>query len=156
MTTWSKVCCERECWSDPSSRHRICKIAPPTEDYFGLYGFADVEGNAGDEESEEFDSEDLATEISADGEDEDSEFEDTDVEDHVDMSFYPGNCYRGGYFWSRSSGRQIEIRDSRDLYECCYDEFLNCKDDKDHNGFSGTNCKRQQNQCGQDRVVQVA
>mmetsp|Transcript_18996 Transcript_18996/g.29692 ORF Transcript_18996/g.29692 Transcript_18996/m.29692 type:complete len:205 (-) Transcript_18996:201-815(-) len=153
-TTWSKVCCKKECWSDSSSRNRVCKIAPPVEDYFGLYGFADVEGNAGDEESEEFDSEDLATEISADGEDEDSEFEDTDVEDHVDMSFYSGNCYYGGWTWS--NGREIKIRSSQDLNKCCTDEFHGCKDDK-RDGLSVPNCARERKQCGQqDRVVQVA
>ena len=146
-TTWSKVCCKRECWSDSSSRNRVCKIAPPVEDYFGLYGFADVEGNAGDEESEEFDSEDLATEISADGEDEDSEFEDTDFEDSEDMIFYSGNCSYDGFFWSRSSGRHFEIRTSQDLNECCLDEFDGCKDDK-HNGFSVPNCAKQRKQCG--------
>ena len=145
-TTWSKGCCIRDCKPDPKIGGRVCKIAPPSEDFFGLFGFAEIESDyAGDEDSEEFDSEDLATEISADSEDEDSGSEDADFEDSEDMIFYSGTCYYGGW-----------IRTSRDLSICCRDEFDDCKYDKNR-GFSVPNCARQRQQCGnQDRLVQVA
>eukprot|EP00985_Skeletonema_marinoi_P002443 scaffold1019_cov97-Skeletonema_marinoi.AAC.21 len=82
--TWSKGCCTRDCRPDADGRGRVCRIAPPSEDYFGFFGFADVEDYVGDEDSEEFDSEDLAAENFADSEDDvDFDSEDKDSEDMI-------------------------------------------------------------------------
>lgn len=148
-TTWSKGCCIRDCKPDPETGGRVCKIAPPSEEYFGLSGFADIEDYAGDEALEEFDSEDedLDTEISADSEDEDSESEDAAFEDSEDMILYSGSCYYDG--WSNG----MRIRTSRDLSNCCRNEFDDCKYDK-RDGYSVPNCARQRQQC--DRQVSLA
>eukprot|EP00984_Skeletonema_dohrnii_P020646 scaffold10125_cov108-Skeletonema_dohrnii-CCMP3373.AAC.2 len=126
--TWTKGCCTRDCKPDGKGG-RVCRIAPPSEDYFGFFGFADVEDYYGDEDSEEFDSEDLAAENFADSED-DVDF-DSEDEDSEDMIFnYSGRC---------------TTRRNRNA-SCCDDEFFECKDDK-RDGFRTPNCARQKQQC---------
>jgi hypothetical protein len=97
---------------------RVCRIAPPSEDYFGFFGFADVEDYVGDEDSEDFDSGD---------------------EDSEDMIFsYDGMCYKnnkGGY------GRNRQSRSN-----CCDDERDECKDLK-RNGRTSENCARTYDKC---------
>ena len=130
--TWSKGCCTRDCRPDADGRGRVCRIAPPSEDYFGFFGFADVEDYVGDEDSEEFDSEDLASENFADSED-DVDF-DSEDEDSEDMIFnYDGRC-------------RYYVSNRQTLTSCCTDEFYECKDDK-HHGFRTPNCARQKQQC---------
>eukprot|EP00984_Skeletonema_dohrnii_P013778 scaffold5738_cov75-Skeletonema_dohrnii-CCMP3373.AAC.3 len=125
--TWSKGCCTRDCRSDGEGG-RVCRIAPPSEDYFGFFGFADVDDYYDDEDSEDFDSEDLAAENFADSED-DVDF-DSEDEDSEDMIFnYSGRCTRR----NRNAS-------------CCDDEFFECKDDK-RDGFRTPNCARQKQQC---------
>ncbi|KAL7496044.1 hypothetical protein ACHAWT_004342, partial [Skeletonema menzelii] len=133
-TTWSQGCCTRDCWPDGKGG-RICVIAPPSEDYFGLFGL--VDNYAGNEDSEDIDSKDVATENLADSED--SEEFDSDSEDSEDMIF---NNYSG---WECDvNGRGNRIRSNQELANCCENEFFNCKDDKhDRRIRSSVNCARQ-------------
>ena len=128
--TWTKGCCTRDCRPDADGRGRVCRTAPPSEDYFGFFGFADVEDYVGDEDSEDFDSEDLAAENFADSED-DVDF-DSEDEDSEDMIFnYDGRCTR---------------RNRNASYSCCTDEVYECKQDE-RDGFRTPNCKSQEQQC---------
>ena len=120
-------------------------IAPPSEDYFGLFGL--VDNYAGNEDPEDIDSEeDVATENLADSED--SEEFDSDSEDSEDMIF---NNYSG---WECDvNGRGNRIRSNRELANCCENEFFNCKDDKhDRRMRSSVNCARQRQQCERQRI----
>ena len=148
----------------------MCAKALPIEDYFGLFGFVDGENYAGNEDSEDIDSEDLAIERSS-ADSEDSEEFVSDSEGPKDMIFNNNsgrrcNVYdrRSGIRFNRDldnySGECYYIRGRygikrQNLSNCCNSEFDKCKDDE-HRGCKVPNCSMTLQQClKQGRPVDV-